>query len=48
MGANFGNPPCPPLEKGGRGDFERIPDWFRIGRVRRFGIEKRLLNSPLK
>jgi hypothetical protein len=31
---NFGNPPLPPLEKGGWGDFERTPDWFRIGRVR--------------
>jgi hypothetical protein len=26
-------PPLPPLEKGGWGDFERIPDWFRLGRV---------------
>ena len=27
-----------PFRKGGWGDFERIPDWFRIGRVR--GIPK--------
>ena len=27
-----------PLEKEGWGDFERIPDWFRLGRVR--GIPK--------
>jgi hypothetical protein len=40
MATNFANPPLAPLsEKGGWGDFERVPDWFRDGRVK-IGREK--------